>query len=131
GWTAEGDEHRDVAAVTPADEMGGSADEFVDDRDGLGGHVVVMEWRVCVGGASVPAAVESDHPETVGEPRLERIQQQLAVAQAAVEQEDRLTGSTRVREPRAMAADIGVSARPSLRRGCHMGTGASSLALMA
>src|SRR5438128_1645189 len=113
----------DVPAITPADEMGRSADELVDGRDGLGGHVFVMERRVCVGGASVSAAVESDYPETVGERRLERIQQQLTVAQAAVEQEDRLTGSTRVREPRAMAADIGVSARSPLNGGGHIGTG--------
>src|SRR5207247_8998921 len=56
-----------ITTVAPADEIGRAADEFIDDGDGLGGHVVVMERCVRVGRASMPAPVEGQDSERLAE----------------------------------------------------------------
>ena len=63
----QGNEKCRIAAIAPADQIGRAADELVDHRDGLGGHVVVMEGRVRVGRASMPATVERQDPEALAE----------------------------------------------------------------
>ena len=59
---AQRDEQGDDAAVAPADEVGRTADDLLEHADRLARHVVVVERRVRVAGATMAAAIERNHP---------------------------------------------------------------------
>ena len=65
---AKRDEHRHDAAIAPPHEVHRRCDvEPLEHRDGVRGHVVVVERLVGVGRVPVPATIERDDPEAIDE----------------------------------------------------------------
>jgi hypothetical protein len=65
-----------------------------------------VEVSVGVGGETMTAPVERDHAVVFPEPRPDTVQQVVAVAQTAVQQQERVTRPGSVVHPRRMSADL-------------------------
>ena len=110
-----GDEQRNDGAVAPADQMGAITDDPLQDSDRLGDHVVVVERVRRIGRAAVSAAVERHDPVPPDDGGADRIQQDIAVRQAAMQEHDRLQPGATLLHPRRMPADVDVGPRPRAR----------------
>lgn len=101
---AERDVHRRRGPVAEADEVGGPADDLLQERDRVGGDHLEVEGALDVRGATVRTAIRRVQPETGRVLRAHRIEL-IGVAEAAVQVDQRLTGPVD-RVPGAHPAEV-------------------------
>ena len=100
----------DDAAVAPADQVGRTADDRLEDTDGLGGHVVVVERIGRVRGPPMAAAVEGHDPPRGGERVTHAVEQQGAVGEPTVQEEHGLLPAAPLLHPGRVPVDVHVDA---------------------
>ena len=100
------DQQGNDPAVAVSDEVRAAAADLLEDADRLAGHVVVVERGIGIRGAPVPAPVEGDEA-VLGSEVGEHPEKAVAVGEAAVEEQHRLSLTVRI-DPRRMAADRNV-----------------------
>ena len=105
--TTKRDEHRHDAAIAPSHEMDLRRDaDTLEQPDGVDGHVVVVERLVRVGGVAVAATIECDDAEALLEVRADRVEEVVAVAEAAVQQHQRVRTASASLSPGAHTVDV-------------------------
>ena len=101
---AQRDVQRRGRAVAEADEVRGTADHLLQERDRVGGDALEVHRPVDVRGAAVATPVRCVHPEPGGVLRTDRVQL-VGVAEPAVQVHQRVAGAVD-RVPGAQAAEV-------------------------
>jgi hypothetical protein len=101
-WSAPSEVQQHGAAIAVADNVNGSKTEDFDHRCGLVGHRCVIELVASVGGTSVAATVKHHEPTSIAHKFPER-RPAVAVAQAAMQEQERCPVTAIIVEPRTVA----------------------------